>query len=127
MAQSIQPELDLRTIRAASEYMTVIEIAHALFEVTSQSGKTYTVDLVEPCCECPDFTYHDEVSECKHIRRVRLEVGQVDIDDLQARLESTAEKLETDAEKLAGKAHELETSARDLHRTLDRLEEVTQR
>lgn len=112
--------IDPRTLRAATEYMTVIEVAHALFEVTTQSGSTYMVDLKEPACECPDFSHREEVTECKHIRRVRMEVGQVDLEALDTQLASTADTLDQQAEDL------VETAA-TLRRARDRLAEVSER
>jgi len=72
---SVQPDIEPRTIRAATEIMTVIEEADALFSVTTESGSEYTVDLRKPACTCPDFQHREEVKEFKHIRRVRLSVG----------------------------------------------------
>lgn len=124
MAESVQPELDARTIRAITEYMTVVEKAQALFEVTTQSGSAYTVDLVEPACTCPDFQYRDTIEECKHIRRVRLEVGQVDADAFEADLASQADELETEAGALEEKAQELAEHAAELEAAIERLNEV---
>lgn len=106
-AESVQPDLDQRTIRTATEFMSVIEKARALFHVVSQSGKTYTVDLAEPACTCGDFTYRDEVNDCKHIRRVRSETGQIGTDRLEVELAATANELEISAEQLEIKARDL--------------------
>jgi len=124
---SVQPEVEPRTLRAATEHMTVIEEARSLFSVTTESGSEYTVDLREPACTCPDFDYRDDVEECKHIRRVRIEFGQVDTDALEARLAETADDLETNAEELEAKAQDLTETASDLRDALDRLEEVSGR
>jgi hypothetical protein len=102
-SESIQPEVDDRTLRALTEYHTVIEEARGLFEVVSESGATYRVDLTEPACTCEDFQYRSEQLDeqgCKHIRRVRLEVGQVDTDTLESRLAKTADDLEDNATDL---------------------------
>jgi len=85
-SKSVQPDIESRTLRAAKERMTVIEEVRSLFSVTTQSGSEYTVDLREPACTCPDFQYRDEVTECKHIIRTRLTVGQVDTDAFEVRL-----------------------------------------
>ena len=121
---SVQPEVEPRTIRAATEHMTVIEEAQSLFSVTTQSGSEYTVDLREPACTCPDFEFRDDVKECKHIRRVRIEVGQVDLDSLEAQLLATADDLEVNAADLEQKAQELARTADDLRNAMERLEEV---
>lgn len=106
--------------------MTVIEEAQSLFSVTTQSGSEYTVDLREPACTCPDFEYRESVSECKHIRRVRIEVGQVDIETLESELVETADNLESNAVDLEDQARELADTAAELRDALDRLEEVAQ-
>lgn len=122
---SVQPEVEPRTLRAATEHMTVIEEARSLFSVTTQSGSEYMVDLREPACTCPDFQYRKSVEECKHVRRVRIEVGQVDTDALEGRLAETADDLETSAEQLETKAQDLTETATELRDALDRLDEVT--
>ena len=122
--ESVQPDVEPRTIRAATEYMYVEEVADALFEVTSQSGSVYTVDLREPACECKDYQYRDEVEECKHIRRVRMEVGQIDRVALEEELERTASELEMSAQELESKAQEISERATELEEAIDRLQEV---
>jgi len=106
--------------------MTVIEEAQSLFSVTTQSGSEYTVDLREPVCSCPDFEFRDSVEECKHIRRVRIEVGQVDIKKLESELVETAGNLESNAVDLEEQARELTDTAAELRDALNRLEEVAQ-
>jgi len=107
--------------------MTVIEKARSLFSVTTQSGSEYTVDLREPACSCKDFEYRDDVTECKHIRRVRLAVGQVDIEALETELIETAADLESNAADLEAQAQELTDTADELRDALARLEEVSGR
>ena len=123
-SESIQPDIGPRTLRAATEHMTVIEEAQSMFSVTTQSGSEYTVDLREPACSCPDFSHREEVKECKHIRRVRLEVGQVDIETLETELTQTADDLESNAADLEARAQELTETADELRDALDRIEEV---
>jgi len=123
-SESVQPDIEPRTIRAATEHMTVIEEARSLFSVTTQSGSEYTVDLREPACTCPDFQHRSGVQECKHIRRVRIEVGQVDTDALEARLAETADDLDANATDLKQQAQELAETADELRGALNRLEEV---
>ncbi|MDL0145595.1 hypothetical protein [Halobacterium salinarum] len=107
--------------------MTVIKEADALFSVTTQSGSEYTVDLREPACTCPDFEYRESVSECKHIRRVRIELGQVDVETLETELTQTVDNLESNAADLEDQAQELTNTAGKLRDALDRLEEVSGR
>lgn len=125
-SESIQPDITQRTIRAATEYMTIIEKAPALFDVVSESGAAYTVDLREPACSCRDFLYRDNIAACKHLTRVRLEVGQVDIDALEHRLAATAEQLGATASELEDEACEIEEAARELQKARTRLREVVE-
>jgi len=123
-SESVQPDIESRTLRAATEHMTVMEEARSVFSVTTQSGSEYTVDLREPACTCPDFQHRQSVEECKHIRRVRIEVGQVDTDALEARLAETADDLDANATDLVQQAQELTETADELRDALDRLEVV---
>jgi hypothetical protein len=91
-----------------------------------ESESEYTVDLREAACTCPDFQHRDEVEECKHVRRCRIEFGQVDTDRLRDQIAKTAEDLEANAEKLESKAQELTKAATELRNALDRLEHVSQ-
>jgi predicted nucleic acid-binding Zn finger protein len=48
-----------------------------VYEVNSQSGNTYEVDVEARTCSCPDFQKrHESLGEqgCKHLRRVTLEI-----------------------------------------------------
>jgi len=126
-SESVQPDIGPRTLRAATEHMTVYENAQSLFEVTTESGSAYTVDLREPACTCPDFEYRESVSECKHIRRVRIEVGQVDVETLETELIETADNLESNAADLEAQAQKLTNTAGELRDALNRLEEVSGR
>jgi predicted nucleic acid-binding Zn finger protein len=124
---SVQPDIEPRTIRAATEHMTVIEEARSLFSVTTQSGSEYTVDLREPACTCLDFQHRSEQlgeQGCKHIRRVRIEVGQVDMEALEDRLAETADDLDANATDLEQQAEELAEAADELRDALIRLKEV---
>jgi hypothetical protein len=82
------PATTTRSVRAATEPLAVARIAEDLYLV--DNGKRgaehaqYTVDLREPACTCGDFQYRSEDSRvaahgCKHIRRVRMERGEIDI------------------------------------------------
>lgn len=124
-SESVQPEVDARTLRAASEHMTVIEEAQALFSVTTQSGSEYTVDLREGVCSCPDYTHREPEGGCKHLRRTRIEVGQVDIEALEESLSEQADDILRDAEELKQAADELSETATELEDAVDRLGEVS--
>jgi len=123
-SESVQPDIEPRTLRAATEHMTVIEEARSLFSVTTQSGSEYEVDLRLGVCSCADFRNREPEGGCKHLRRVRIEVGQVDTDALESRLAETADDLEANAADLEQQAHELAETADDLRDALERLEEV---
>ena len=124
--ESVQPNIEPRTLRAVTESMECVEVAHALFEVTAESGRVYTVDLQGPVCQCQDFQYREEVTECKHIRRVRIEVGQVDLVALENEIERTAGELQETAEHISSKAQELSEQAAELNDVLHRLREVAE-
>lgn len=70
-------ELTDRDVRALTEYLTVLPVAPGMFEVVSQSGKSYTVDNRTDTCECPDNEYRD--IRCKHLRRVDFATGGRDV------------------------------------------------
>lgn len=73
-------DLEERDIRALLSPMTVIDDcgavrgAEGLYEVTTDSGSEYLVDIEQETCTCPDFEYRDV--RCKHIRRVAFETGR---------------------------------------------------
>lgn len=72
-------DLCARDVRALTEVMSTLDDtptvrgADGLYEVVSQSGNTYTVDLWGPSCTCPDAEKRDVT--CKHARRVMYAVG----------------------------------------------------
>ena len=114
-----------RSIRAIEEYMSVYESAPDLYTVYGQSGEEYAVDLRgDPACTCPDFAYRGDVTECKHIRRVRLVTGTADVGRLRDELRAVADGAEEQADSLERQSEELQTTARRLHRVLDRLEDL---
>lgn len=65
--------LEKREVRALSECMTVLPDGPDLFTVVGENGGTYTVDVREGRCTCPDHR-HREVT-CKHLHRVRFAIG----------------------------------------------------
>lgn len=44
------------------------------YEVVSESGNTYTVDIEAETCTCPDYNQCQPTDGCKHLRRVDLEI-----------------------------------------------------
>ncbi|MWG36538.1 SWIM zinc finger family protein [Halomarina oriensis] len=59
-----------RCLAALTSPMRVTDVAPDLYEVASESGNTYTVDVREQVCSCPQSTYRD--IRCKHLVRVAL-------------------------------------------------------
>lgn len=88
------PATTKRSVKAATEPLAVARIGPELYLVDNgQHGEDhtqYTVDLREPACTCADYQYRadsdDRVAQhgCKHIRRVRMERGEIDIAPLLA-------------------------------------------
>ena len=86
--------LDPRTRRAREEDMEVSLLEKGgLYEVRSQSGNTYEVDVIAPSCTCPDWQQREPTGGCKHIRRVDLEIKAEDVPRPDGRL---PERLLTD-------------------------------
>ena len=70
-----------RAVRARTQNMIVIPQTDpdgrciGMYEVVSESGSQYTVDLDRPHgCTCPDTEYRN-ARNCKHRRRVALEIS----------------------------------------------------
>ena len=127
-SESVQPEVEPRTLRAITQTFSVLpnigraKGADDLYLVVSQSGKEYLVDARDWACECPDATHRDV--RCKHQRRVSLYTGELDIDELEDQLATTADDLEASADELELQAQELIETAGELRDAIDRLGEV---
>lgn len=92
VSRSETPATMQRSVKAATETLATCREASDLWLV--DNGKhgddhaQYRVDLREPACTCPDYQYRADsdsrVAEhgCKHIRRVRMECGEIDITPL---------------------------------------------
>ncbi|USZ67131.1 SWIM zinc finger family protein [Halorussus salilacus] len=65
---------DVRSQRARMERMAVTPLGGGVYEVESQSGNVYSVDLPGGRCTCPDHTFRQV--RCKHLRRVAMEVNE---------------------------------------------------
>jgi hypothetical protein len=72
-------ELPVEHARALTEAMTALPDAPGMFEVSSASGSTYTVDVRQGSCTCPDARYRDRT--CKHLLRVEYELGRRGLPD----------------------------------------------
>jgi hypothetical protein len=72
-------EIADRDRRAATEAMTVVNTAPAMFAVYTAT-EVYRVDLKIGGCTCPDSQYRrDEIEYCKHERRVLMALGEREI------------------------------------------------
>jgi len=66
---------DPRTRRALNEKLDVrFATLGPIYEVESESGATYEVDIEATTCTCPDFEQRQPDDGCKHLRRVDLEI-----------------------------------------------------
>lgn len=65
---------DIRSQRARMERMAITPLGGGIYEVESQSGNTYSVDLPGGRCTCPDHNFRQV--RCKHLRRVAMEVTE---------------------------------------------------
>lgn len=70
-------DYDRRTIRAATESMTVTPAGKGRFDVYNIEGHRYDVSLVSGECSCPDFERRGASlpNGCKHLQRVEIEAG----------------------------------------------------
>ena len=66
--------MDIRSQRARMERMAVTPLGGGIYEIESQSGSVYSVDLPGGRCTCPDHNFRHV--RCKHIRRVAMEVNE---------------------------------------------------
>ena len=55
-----------------------------VYEVHSQSGNTYEVDVVSSSCTCPDWQDRKPEGGCKHLRRVDVEIKAGTVPDPMA-------------------------------------------
>ncbi len=69
-----ESELDRRSIRARTERMIVEALGDALYEIETDGGERYLVDLDSQRCSCPDHTFRSV--RCKHLRRVAIEITE---------------------------------------------------
>lgn len=47
-----------------------------IYSVTGESGETYTVDIIDESCSCPDYQDREPENGCKHLRRVAIEIEE---------------------------------------------------
>lgn len=64
-----------RARHAREEDMDIALRRHGgIYDVHSESGNTYQVDVLEQTCTCPDSQHSDPPGGCKHLRRVKTDV-----------------------------------------------------
>lgn len=93
IAPTTTPVTTKRSVAAATEYLLTHKEAPGIYLV--DNGKQgddhdqYRVDMREPACSCADYQYRADSNErvaehgCKHVRRVRMEQGEIDIEPLR--------------------------------------------
>jgi hypothetical protein len=54
--------------------MAVTSMDRGQYVVEGARGNTYTVDLEDSLCTCPDHTFRG--GRCKHLRRVAIEINE---------------------------------------------------
>ncbi|MFD1586711.1 SWIM zinc finger family protein [Halorientalis brevis] len=67
-------KLDERAVRAWTEPMAVVPLGGGVYRVETHEDHSYSVDLPGQRCTCPDHQYRGV--QCKHLRRVAIEVTQ---------------------------------------------------
>lgn len=102
---SINEFVDERDCRALTETMFVRSEGPELYNVRTETGAEYVVDLREPACTCPDFRYRE--IECKHVRRVKLETGAAETESLAATVDDALDRVDEEIETLAARRAEL--------------------
>jgi uncharacterized Zn finger protein len=70
------------------------------------------VDTRLPSCTCPDFQYRD--TDCKHIRRARIETGERSLDAVETEIRDALDELDAHIANLAAQRAELVGLRRDL-------------
>ena len=119
-------EPDPRTHRARKEDMNASLLAKGgVYEVHSQSGNIYEVDVVAQSCTCLDWQEREPEGGCKHLRRVDMEIKTGAVprpdghlpeefpanesgDDLVACTERIAERIELLETEIERRQHERE-------------------
>ena len=73
IGRSTNPSIERgRFARAVTEEMTTERVADRFYEVHSQSGNTYKIDLQTGACTCPDCQQRGDQFVCKHAIRASL-------------------------------------------------------
>ena len=129
-------EVEPRTRRAREEDMDVtLKQKGGIYEVHSQSGNTYEVDVAGKTCSCPDWEEREPEGGCKHMRRVDMEIRSGDVPKPDGSIPEVAladggaeasvrAKIEEAIEERESEIAELEAEVRELRFVLDTMESV---
>jgi hypothetical protein len=99
-----------------------------IYEVRSESGNIYEVDVASETCTCPDFTKRNPNGGCKHLRRADLEVRSGNVPRPDGRLPETTdvvEQLATEIRELDQEIEEREERRQKLEATVAVIEEFS--
>ena len=80
-ASSADELVDTRDVRAATQYLYTVPYAPKMYEVYSENGTRYVVDIESKACTCKDHQYRNPTGGCKHVRRVELALGVRELPD----------------------------------------------
>lgn len=109
--------MDVSLLRKGGEY-----------EVQSESGNTYEVNVASKTCTCPDFTKRQPSGGCKHLRRVDMGIRDGTVPRPDGRLPAVAgvaEQLAEAVHDLDREIEEREAERRELRTALEVLEEYS--
>ncbi|WP_224338321.1 hypothetical protein [Haloprofundus halobius] len=124
-----QEELEPRTKRARTEEMDVSLLQKGgIYEVQSESGNIYEVDIASKTCTCPDFKKRNPSGGCKHLRRADLEVRSGNVPRPDGRLPETTdvvEQLSAEVRKLEQEIEERVKERQKLQTTVGVIEEFS--
>lgn len=121
-----------RAYRARTEDMVVVPetdvdgACTGLYDVYSQSGSSYVVDVTRSRCDCPDMTHNAPEDGCKHVKRAAMMIqetalpapGEETADYLDL-LEATLTSLQRELSKIRDREVVLERLVVPLRETLD--------
>ena len=124
-----QEELEPRTKRARNEEMDVSLLQKGgIYEVQSESGNIYEVDIASKTCTCPDFKKRNQSGGCKHLRRADLEVRSGNVPRPDGRLPETTDvvkQLSAEVRELDQEIEEREDRRQKLEATVGVIEEFS--
>jgi uncharacterized Zn finger protein len=99
-----------------------------IYEVQSESGNIYEVDIASKTCTCPDFKKRNPSGGCKHLRRADLEVRSGNVPRPDGRLPETTDvvkQLSAEVRELDQEIEEREDRRQKLEATVGVIEEFS--